>query len=146
MQPVRGSSTRGGTKALLEILREKELQGALAITPDGPRGPKFVFREGAVYLASKTGLPIHLVTVSFQHYWSLPTWDGFIIPRPFSRTIVRLGDTIHVPPDIGREGLESHRKRIEEKLVDVTQSTDREFRELYEKAKDFKSLDPAESL
>jgi lysophospholipid acyltransferase (LPLAT)-like uncharacterized protein len=143
MQAIRGSSTRGGTKALLEILREKELQGALAITPDGPRGPKYVFREGAVYLASRTGLPIHLVTVSFQRYVSLPTWDGFIIPWPFSRTIVRLAETIHLPPDLGREELELHRKRIEGRLVEVTESTDREFRDLYGKAKDFRSLEAA---
>jgi lysophospholipid acyltransferase (LPLAT)-like uncharacterized protein len=134
MEPVRGSSTRGGARAMLELLREKDSRVNIAITPDGPRGPRHAFHEGAVYLASRTGLPIYPLAIAFKRYAQLPTWDGFIVPAPFTRALVRLGEAHRVPPDIDREGLEAARRRVEESLRTLTDTADREFARLYTEA------------
>jgi lysophospholipid acyltransferase (LPLAT)-like uncharacterized protein len=140
MQAIRGSTTRGGVHALREILRDSDRDVQIAITPDGPRGPRFAFREGAIYLASRSGLALFPVAVSFASYISLPTWDGFIIPRPFTRTVMRLGEKIVVPPDIEREEIEKLRSEAERRLRELTESTDSDFTELYRKAKHWKEL------
>jgi lysophospholipid acyltransferase (LPLAT)-like uncharacterized protein len=134
MRPVRGSATRGGARAVLEILREEQDHVRIAITPDGPQGPRYYFHEGPVYIASRTGLAIHPIAVAFQRYRELPTWDGFILPLPFSPALVRVGDPISIPADLDREGMEAARKMLESTLKGLTESTDREFAELYAKA------------
>ncbi|MBI4601300.1 MAG: lysophospholipid acyltransferase family protein [Planctomycetes bacterium] len=131
MKPIRGSSTRGGVRATLELLREVESDVNFAITPDGPRGPRHVFQEGAIYLASRTGLPIYPVTVACRRRWQLPTWDGFIVPLPFTATIVRFGEPLRFPADLSREQLEAARLEAERRLRDLTEDTDREFEALY---------------
>jgi lysophospholipid acyltransferase (LPLAT)-like uncharacterized protein len=142
---VRGSTHRGGTQAIREILSDKGNAVHLCITPDGPRGPRHSFREGAIYIASRTGLELFPATVSFEKCYQLPTWDGFLLPRPFTRTIVRIGEGIRVPPDAGREEIETFRKLAEEKLRDLTNSTDENFRELFEEARRLADLEPVEA-
>lgn len=141
MEAVRGSTTRGGAKAVLEILREKGDRVMLAITPDGPQGPRYHFHEGAVYLASRSGLPIHLVAASFRRFVVLPTWDGFILPRPFTKALIRIGGTVPVPPDLDRDAIEETRARIEASLRKLTEDTDREFQDLHVQAKALVDLD-----
>jgi len=131
MKPVRGSSTRGGARACLEILREVDPGMRIAITPDGPKGPPHVFQDGAIYLASRTGLPIYPITVAARHPWRLPTWDGFMVPRPFSRTLIHLGEPFHVPRDAARDAIERLRLEAERRLRELTDRTDRELDELY---------------
>ncbi len=134
MKAIRGSSTRGGARACLEILRENSHGVDVAITPDGPRGPRYVFQDGAIYLASRTGLPIYPVTVTPRRYAILPTWDGLILPCPFTAALVRAGEPIHVPPALEREGIETLRQDAERRLRDLTESTDRDFEVLYRTA------------
>lgn len=131
MIPVRGSSTRGGARACLEILRGPNSDASLAISPDGPRGPPRVFQNGAIYLASRTGFPIYPITVTVRRCWYLPTWDKFLLPCPFSRALFHLGEPIVVPPDAGRETIEALRQEAESKLRELTEVTDREFEVLY---------------
>ena len=139
-RPVRGSSTRGGTRAILEILRQKTEDFTIAITPDGPRGPRHVFQEGAIYLASRTGLPIYPVVVSFKRHAKLPTWDGFILPCPFTATVVRLGKPFEVPRNADREAIEAVRAEVEKSLRDLTETTDKNLLELFRRGK--KTLPP----
>ena len=91
VQPVRGSSSRRGAQALLELTTWAERGYDLAITPDGPRGPRYVVQDGAMSLAQITGLPI--VPVSYFLKWKiqLKSWDGFQIPLPFSICEVTAG-------------------------------------------------------
>ena len=135
MRPVRGSATRGGARAVLELLRDEKDGVRIAITPDGPRGPRHFLHEGTVYLASRAGLAIHPVAVAFKRYRELPTWDGFILPAPFSPALVRVGVPIRVPPGLDRDAMEAERKRVEEALRQLTESTDREFADLYARAR-----------
>jgi lysophospholipid acyltransferase (LPLAT)-like uncharacterized protein len=134
MLPVRGSATRGGARAVLQLLREEKDSVRIAITPDGPQGPRHFFHEGAVYLASRTGLAIHPIAIAFKRYRELPTWDGFILPVPFSPALVHVGEPISIPAGLDREGMEAERKRVEEALRALTESTDREFDGLWARA------------
>jgi hypothetical protein len=140
MQPVRGSSTRGGARAILALLRQSDDLANIVITPDGPQGPKHVFQGGAIYLASRTGLPIYPVAVSFERSFSLRTWDGFLMPLPFTRGLFRIGKPLKVPPEIGREEFQASRKLAEEALRELTDSTDQQFSELWDKARELSAL------
>lgn len=85
---IRGSSKRGGLSAL-KMLQQKLKEGAnVAITPDGPRGPAKHMKRGVPLLALQTQTDIFLIGMHFSSYWKLHTWDGFIIPKPFSKVIV----------------------------------------------------------
>jgi lysophospholipid acyltransferase (LPLAT)-like uncharacterized protein len=117
--PVRGSSTRGGAKAMLELLRESQ-RSHVFVTPDGPRGPRRRVQQGMVYLASRTGLPIVPVGIGYQNAWRLRSWDRFGIPLPGSLAIAVGGEPIPVPPDLDREGLESYRILVEEAMLAAT--------------------------
>ncbi len=103
---ARGSSTRGGARALLELARVgREGPGDLLLTVDGPRGPAGEVKQGVVFAASRTGLPVVPVGVAADGAWRAGSWDRHLVPRPFSRVAVAYGDGILVPQDAGREEL-----------------------------------------
>jgi lysophospholipid acyltransferase (LPLAT)-like uncharacterized protein len=116
VQPVRGSSSRRGAQALLELTTWAERGYDLAITPDGPRGPRYVVQDGAMSLAQITGLPV--VPVSYFLKWKiqLKSWDGFQIPLPFSICEVTAGKIFNVPRDISDAAREELRKKLEAEL------------------------------
>jgi lysophospholipid acyltransferase (LPLAT)-like uncharacterized protein len=120
VQPVRGSTSRRGPQALLELTTWAERGYDLAITPDGPRGPRYVVQHGLVSLAGLTGLPI--IPASFELKWkiSLKSWDRFQVPIPFSLCVVRGGAPIRVPPIRSDAEREKFRREIEESLRRVT--------------------------
>ena len=120
VQPVRGSSSRRGAQALLELKTWAERGYDLAITPDGPRGPRYVVQEGAMALAQITGLP--LVPASYHLHWKiqLKSWDRFQIPLPFSRCDVFAGRIIQVPREISDAGREALRQQFEAELRAIT--------------------------
>jgi lysophospholipid acyltransferase (LPLAT)-like uncharacterized protein len=112
---VRGSSTRGGAAALRQLL-EKSRHMHLAITPDGPRGPRRQLAAGPIFLASKLGIPLVAFGMGFDRPWRLKSWDRFAIPRPFSRARCVLSPELHVPADLDREGIEHFRLKVEQLL------------------------------
>jgi lysophospholipid acyltransferase (LPLAT)-like uncharacterized protein len=121
---IRGSKTRGGMKALREMLRAAE-GSHLAVMPDGPRGPRRHVELGLIYLAARSGLPIVLVGVGHDRPWRLRTWDRFCLPRPFSRTFVLASEPITIPEDAGKAELERYRLQIETNLVQLTDCAER---------------------
>ena len=122
--PVRGSTTRGGTEGLFQMA-ERAREGDLGITPDGPRGPAYHFQMGAVSLAQRTGCPIVPIACSAKSRKVLKSWDGFIIPFPFTTLIVVHGDPIQVERNCDEAGLEAKRKEAEEALRAATVQADR---------------------
>jgi lysophospholipid acyltransferase (LPLAT)-like uncharacterized protein len=122
--PVRGSTTRGGTEGLFQMA-ERAREGDLGITPDGPRGPAYHFQMGAVSLAQRTGCPIVPIACSAKGRKVLKSWDGFIIPFPFTTLIVVHGDPIQVERGCDEAGLEAKRKEAEEALRAATVQADR---------------------
>jgi lysophospholipid acyltransferase (LPLAT)-like uncharacterized protein len=109
---VRGSSSRRGAQALLELASWAERGYDLAVTPDGPRGPCYVVQEGVMALAQVTGLPI--VPYSCRVGWKLrlKSWDRFQIPLPFSHCEMTFGEPIRVP----RRATDAEREQLREQL------------------------------
>jgi lysophospholipid acyltransferase (LPLAT)-like uncharacterized protein len=121
---VRGSRTRGGRKAMMEMIRDFG-DDHIAITPDGPRGPRREVQPGLVYVAAKTGKPIVPIGISFDRPWRAKSWDRFCLPRPWSRARCVTGELIHVPADADREQLEAYRKHVERAMEEVSTIADR---------------------
>ena len=121
VQPVRGSSSRRGAQALRELKTWAERDYDLAITPDGPRGPRYTVQDGAMSMAQLTGLPI--VPASYHLKWKiqLKSSDRFQIPLPFSICEVTAGKIFHVPRDISDSGREELRKQLEAELRAISQ-------------------------
>lgn len=113
MGSVRGSSSRRGSQALRELVTLLENNGDIAITPDGPRGPRYKLGPGAISLAQLTGAKIVPAHAHFSRCIRMKTWDGFIIPLPFSRVSVTVGETISVPRELTSEEFEATRARLE---------------------------------
>ena len=118
--PVRGSSSRRGAQALLELTSWAERGYDLAITPDGPRGPRYVVQEGAMSLAQLTGLPIVPFSFYAPRKIQVKSWDAFQIPLPFSRCILSLGKPIHVPRDATDAQREEIRQQLEQILKNIS--------------------------
>jgi lysophospholipid acyltransferase (LPLAT)-like uncharacterized protein len=116
---VRGSTRRGGIVAIRELLRKSQRMH-LAITPDGPRGPRRHLAPGAVYLASKLGLPLVAMGFGFDRPWRAPSWDRFAIPRPLSRARAVIAPEVRLPADLDRDGIEHYRQEVERLLNRMT--------------------------
>ena len=137
LKVVRGSTNRGGVEAVRQMLRIA--QGAhVAITPDGPRGPRRQIQPGLVYLAARTGLPLVPTAFAYRRPWRLNSWDRFAIPKPGSLGTCVTGVPIPVPENADREQLEHYRRLLEEGMHEVT--------ELAESWAETKELPPALSV
>lgn len=118
--PARGSSSRRGAAALLDLVRHARNGCDIAITPDGPRGPRYQAQEGIIVLAQVTGLPI--VPVAYHLSWKkvLRSWDGFQIPLPFSRCEVTFGSPLQIPRDLTPDQVAVLRAELESRLRSIT--------------------------
>jgi lysophospholipid acyltransferase (LPLAT)-like uncharacterized protein len=94
---IRGSTNRGGARALLEVVRELRKGGDVAITPDGPRGPAESFTPGAAVAILKSGAAFQALAAHSDRAWRLRSWDRFLIPKPFARVTVEYADPPSVP-------------------------------------------------
>ena len=117
---VRGSSSRGGAGALLGMQSELEKNETVAFTIDGPRGPKFVAKPGPVTLSKISGKPMAAFYIALSNAWVLKTWDEFMIPKPFSKALVRLGRKIQVPPDADETRMSEYHAELQAALERVT--------------------------
>jgi lysophospholipid acyltransferase (LPLAT)-like uncharacterized protein len=97
---VRGSSSQGGLRALLEMARHGRAGRPLSVTPDGPRGPRRVVQAGVLLIAARSGLPIVPLTVGIRGVRRLGGWDRFELPYPFTRVRVLAGEPLFIPPDL----------------------------------------------
>lgn len=120
VQPVRGSSSRRGPQALLELTTWAEQGYDLAITPDGPRGPCYEVEPGVISLAQITGLPI--VPASYHLGWKIQvkSWDRFQIPLPFSRCDVYIGRPVRVAREATDGEREARRQELQALLRELT--------------------------
>jgi len=116
---ARGSSTRGGMRALRGLARSISSED-IAITPDGPAGPRRHARQGVVLLAQLTGRPIMPFAAAAHPSRNLNSWDRFTIPLPFSTATCVWGDPILVPPNLDTASRETYRARLEAELLRLT--------------------------
>lgn len=110
---ARGSSTRGGVGALIEMARFVRAKRAAAFTVDGPRGPRGVAKNGALLLSKKTGQPVVPICFTAQKFWTVKSWDKLRIPRPFSRSLVALGEPFSISETTDSTALEQSRERLQ---------------------------------
>jgi lysophospholipid acyltransferase (LPLAT)-like uncharacterized protein len=120
VQPVRGSSSRRGPQALRELVTWAVRGHDLALTPDGPRGPRYVVQEGVISAAQLTGQPI--VPVAYRLKWKicLKSWDAFQIPLPFTRCDLSTAPALRVPREATEEQREQLRLELERRLKEIT--------------------------
>ena len=116
VEQIRGSSSRRGPQALLELTSHAKSGYDLAVTPDGPKGPRYVVQQGVIALAQVTGLPIIPVTCNTHPKICLKSWDRFQIPLPFSRCELILNKPIFVPRDADQAGREDRRNELQARL------------------------------
>jgi len=116
---VRGSSTRGGIRALLGMRREVEQGKAAVFTIDGPRGPRYVAKPGPVLLAKATGAPMVAFYVAPERAWVLKTWDAFLVPKPFSKVLARIGRHMFVPAAANEEDVQRWQEELQKQLERV---------------------------
>lgn len=123
VETARGSSNKGGSVALREILREAHEGRNIAFTPDGPKGPRRIVKEGVVYAAKITGLPIVPFHFTAKSKKRLRSWDQMILPRPFTRGVFTYGEPIIVPRD---GDVEEWRLIIEKEMNDLADEAEAE--------------------
>lgn len=87
-EPVRGSTTRGGARALARMIRELRAGRTVGVTPDGPRGPRGTVQPGLVHAAARAGVPVVSLGVGTDRGWRAKSWDRFLIPKPFARVVL----------------------------------------------------------
>src|SRR5882762_3036465 len=121
----RGSSTRGSTGAVVEMIRLMRAGCPAAFTIDGPKGPKYVAKMGAVLLAKKTGNPILPFTITADKFWEAKkSWDGFQVPKAFTRALVGIAAPIFVRPDADDQELDAKRDELQRALDELTRRGD----------------------
>lgn len=111
---VRGSSSRRGLQAMMDLKRELSEGRDVAITPDGPRGPRYSLQPGVVKVAQASGAPLFMLRFACSAAWCLDTWDRLRLPKPFSTVTLTLAPPVHVPRRVGDEEFERIRVDLEE--------------------------------
>lgn len=122
---IAGSSSRGGARALREIIEAVEIGASVGITPDGPRGPRMRASAGVASAGRLTGAPVFATSFSASRRRVLKSWDSFVLPMPFARIVVVIKGPILVPKEGGTEALEKARLVIEAALNEATREADR---------------------
>jgi lysophospholipid acyltransferase (LPLAT)-like uncharacterized protein len=117
---VRGSSSRGGATALLGLKEQLEQGNLVAFTIDGPRGPKYVAKPGPTVLSRASGAPMAAFYVALSDAWVLKTWDALMIPKPFSKALVRFSGKVRVPSDAGETQMDEFHRELQAALDRVT--------------------------
>ncbi len=117
---VRGSSSKGGAKAVRLLKRELKRGFSVALTPDGPRGPRYQVQPGVVALSQMTGRPVVPVILNGFRRWELKGWDRTQIPKPFSRVELILGEPITVPPETTEEGRKEWLAEVQRRMMAIT--------------------------
>jgi lysophospholipid acyltransferase (LPLAT)-like uncharacterized protein len=125
--PVRGSSSRGGQRALMEMNKLLDEGNGVAFTIDGPRGPRYVAKKGPVLLARVSGVAITAFYVAVERAWVLKTWDRLVIPKPFSRVHVGVARKIFVPPNASDDAMERYHAEMQAALERVTEFAEAQF-------------------
>ena len=121
---VRGSSSRGGTRALVDLAKHIKAGSDSAIAVDGPRGPRQEVKPGTILLAKLTGCSIIPSAASLSRYWQVNSWDRYRIPKPGSRAMVVFGKAMTVPPDADDELIEAKRAELQGQMIALQEQAD----------------------
>ena len=118
---VRGSSSRLGASAILQLGEVLTSHGDVVITPDGPRGPVYELGPGIIFLAQKTGAPVLPINLEYSGCWRIKSWDRFIVPRPFAKVHVIIGAPHRVSLTSNPEEFEAERLRLQNAIMTLVE-------------------------
>lgn len=121
---ARGSSTRGAVAAIVEMVRLMRAGSPTAFTIDGPKGPRYEAKMGAVLLAKKTGYPVLPFNIAAEKFWEAKSWDAFQVPKPFTRARVLIAPPIEVPADADEAALQAKRDELQSALDELNRRGD----------------------
>ena len=116
---ARGSSSRGSHGATVEILRAMQKRQDVGVSIDGPRGPRYVAKPGAAFLAKKSGNPVIPFSISVEKKWMMKSWDHFQVPKPFSQAVVLIGSPIYVDEYASEEEVGKAEAKIQSALDEL---------------------------
>ena len=118
---IRGSSSRLGASAILQLTQELASGRDIVITPDGPRGPAYELGPGIVFLAQKSGASVLPMNLEYSRCWRLGSWDRFIIPQPFSKVRVLISQPLFVKETGTPEEFEAERRRVQDAMMSMVE-------------------------
>ena len=116
---ARGSSSRGSYGATVEILRAMRNGLDVGLSIDGPRGPRYVAKPGAAFLAKKSGNPVIPFSISVEKKWMMKSWDHFQVPKPFSRAVLLIGNPVYVSENASEEEVAVAEEKIQRSLEEL---------------------------
>jgi lysophospholipid acyltransferase (LPLAT)-like uncharacterized protein len=120
MDMVLGSTNRGGVEAVRQLVKPDTPWRNVAVTPDGPRGPRRVVQPGIIYVASRTGMKIVPIGIGYDRPWRVKSWDRFAVPKPLSRIRAVTAEPIAVPPKLRADELEPYRLQVQAEMDRLT--------------------------
>ncbi len=120
LESVSGSSTRGGRLAVSNLIERLEGGSHICITPDGPKGPRHCAKEGAITIASKTGVPIWPSACAASKSWVFGSWDKMFLPKPFARIALYFGEPLSIPKDLNEDEIAPFIVELERRILDAT--------------------------
>jgi lysophospholipid acyltransferase (LPLAT)-like uncharacterized protein len=123
---IRGSASRGGSEGLRRLYRAVRGGTSCAMAVDGPRGPLYEAKPGTVVLAQMTGAPVVPVAWAADRVWALRSWDRLLIPKPFARVVMAVGEPLEVPRQLDAEQLAAEQRRLEHALRSLTEEVERQ--------------------
>jgi len=118
---IRGSSSRLGASAILQLTQVLVSGRDVVITPDGPRGPAYELGPGIIFLAQKSGAAVLPMNLEYSRCWRLGSWDRFIIPQPFSKVLVLISRPLRVKPTSTPEEFEAERRRVQDAMMSLVE-------------------------
>jgi hypothetical protein len=121
---IRGSANQSGALALRDMQRMMKRGYSIVTTADGPRGPKYEFKVGAILMARIVGAPIIPVACAAERAWYLNRWDDFMVPKPFSRIVLAIGEPYEVPSAAPLDALEPHRMAVQEAVMSLMRESE----------------------
>jgi lysophospholipid acyltransferase (LPLAT)-like uncharacterized protein len=121
MGAVRGSSSKGGARSLVEMRERLENGTSIAVTPDGPRGPRYEPKDGILWLASNTGTAIVPLTLNSKWHLEFKGWDRTQLPLPFSKSQLVVGEPLRIDPDLSNTDLDAARERVTTAMMAITE-------------------------
>ncbi|MGB5489351.1 MAG: lysophospholipid acyltransferase family protein [Woeseiaceae bacterium] len=121
---IRGSANQSGALALRDMQRMMKTGYSIVTTADGPRGPQYDFKMGAILMARIAGVPIIPVACAAERAWYLNRWDKFMVPKPFSRVVLAIGAPCDIPQDVPLDKLEPHRQLVQEAVMSLMRESE----------------------
>ena len=121
---IRGSANKSGALALRDQQQMMKSGYSIVTTADGPRGPKYEFKAGTVLMARVAGVPIIPIGCAADRAWYLRRWDDFMIPKPFARVVIAIGEPVPVPRDIALDALEPVRVNVQEAVMSLMRDSE----------------------